>query len=807
MGTEIRPIRIGAAVFLLSAAAITDEIFLIRLLSVRFWPHFVPLILSQAMLGLGASGIAIHFLKTPISRTPEPVFAWLVLLAAPSFDLAYRVSLRIPFDPYILLWEPSSWFSFALFFLALSIPFFLTGAMVGVPLACRIGDPGWVYGASFAGSAAGALLTLPAFSFLHTENLLLVPTALGLAGASFILTFRRPDRSRYRALAALGTLGVMVLPSADPVLSPYKDLAITEKLPDVRQIARIDGLSGDTRVMFAPGLHVAPGLSYRFPGELPLQAALFTDGELRGMIPVTAGGAPPRYFSWVPEAMPYRLLDRPKVLQLTLPGTEGILAAAANGASSVTVVDPSPERTTIVRELMEGGQALPGGERVRILEEGARNYLARSNERFDIVELSGISSISYSSVGIHAAGETFLLTREGIDAVFSRIRPGGFLSVSGWLKVPPRESVKILRTLREVLGRRGPGPMSKRILMVRGWGTFAIAARTSAITRKELEAAERFCAETGFTIVWPPGRSGNDSAEERALALAVESALVREPATDRLFDLHPVTDDSPYFYRFLRLGSVGTFRRLLGVQWVPFLEWGILFLLISLAVSSAVSALVLLAPALLARSGKSRVTLPRAGYFSTLGLGYMLIELTFLKFGILLTGHPINAAITTIGGFTFFSGAGSILSGKIAGSAAGRRVLFPGIACCSVGGFMLLFHAVSRLLPLAEAPRILLFVAALAPAAFLMGIPFPAGLSQLSEGSSDAIPFAWGINGFCSVAGASLASVGALWLGFRWTLGSGALLYLFAGMLFGRLGTRKGGSKDEAGVTASGRSG
>lgn len=799
--------RIGAAVFLLSAAAIADEMFLIRLLSLRFWPHFVPLILSQAMLGFGASGIAIHWLKTPISHSPERVFAWLVLLAAPSFDLAYRVSLRIPFDPYILLWEPASWPSFALFFLALSIPFFLVGGVVGVPLACRIGDPGWVYGASFAGSAAGALLALPASSLLHTEALLLVPTLLGFLGTLFILTIRRGDRRGHRALAALGTLGVMFLPSADPVLSPYKDLAVTEKLPGVRRIARIDGPSGDTRVLFAPGLHVAPGLSFRFPGEIPPQAALFVDGELRGMLPQTDGGPPPRYFPWFPEAMPYRLSDRPEVLQLSLRGSEGILSAAANGAASVTVVEPFPEPAAVVRDLMGLSNGLSGGVRVRILEEGARIYLARAKERFDIVELSGISSISYSSVGIHAAGETFLLTREGIDAAFSRIRPGGFLSVSGWLKAPPRESVRILRTLREVMGRRGRGPASKRILMVRGWGTFTIAARTDVYTRRDLEAAERFCAETGFTIAWPPGRSEADSAEGRALAQAVESALSGGPETDRLFDLRPVTDDSPYFYRYLRVGALGEFRRILGAQWVPFLEWGILFLLISLAVSSAVSALVLLVPALVERSGKSGVTLPRAGYFAALGLGYMLIELSFLKFGILLAGHPFIAAIAAIGGFTFFSGAGSILSGKIAGSAGGRRMIFPGIACFSAGGFLVLFHAASRLLPLAAAPRLLLFLAALAPAAFLMGIPFPAGLTRLAEGSSDAIPFAWGINGFCSVAGASLASVGALWLGFRWTLVFGAFLYLSAGLLFGRLGNRKEGSRGGVGATASGRSG
>jgi hypothetical protein len=44
------------------------------------------------------------------------------------------------------------------------------------------------------------------------------------------------------------------------------------------------------------------------------------------------------------------------------------------------------------------------------------------------------------------------------------------------------------------------------------------------------------------------------------------------------------------------------------------------------------------------------------------------------------------------------------------------------------------------------------------------------------------------VNGFFSVAGASLASIGALWLGFRWTVVIGAVLYVMAGLLFQRVG-------------------
>ena len=116
-----------------------------------------------------------------------------------------------------------------------------------------------------------------------------------------------------------------------------------------------------------------------------------------------------------------------------------------------------------------------------------------------------------------------------------------------------------------------------------------------------------------------------------------------------------------------------------------------------------------------------------------------------------------------------------------------KRV-FAGIAVCVAVGFVILTTAASPLLAFGWAIRTAAFVATLAPAAFLMGIPFPVAISRLAAAGGAAIPYAWAVNGFFSVAGASLASIGALWLGFRWTVVIGAVLYVVAGLLFRRVG-------------------
>ena len=794
MATDSRYGRVVPAVFLVSAASLANEIFLIRLLSLRFWPHFVPLIISQAMLGFGASGVALQLLGPRIAKKPEPAFAWAIILTAPSFELAFRASQHVPFDPFLLLWDPSSWPAFALFFFLLAVPFFLAGAAVGISLSFPLGRAAVFYAASFAGTAAGAVLALPAFRLVPTELLLRVPLGLGLLASAFVLSCPHGRLPAGRVLCAGLSALLFLVPPVSLLLSPYKDLAITRRLPAVHTLSARAGMTGDFRALYAPGIHYAPGLSFRFEGEVPPQAALFADGEHRGIVPRDGGRNPPAYLGYLPQALPYRILSRPAVVQFSLRGTEGILMAAGHGASLVTVVDPAAEYVRMIEhDLSAFSGGMPPGLRLEIRQEGGRNFLARGGRKYDIVELSDVSSLTFSSLGIHATGETYLLTRQGIRDALARLTDRGVLAVSGWLKSPPRESVKILRTLRSVIEEGKGTPVPARFIVVRGWGSFVAVAGRDPFTPDELAAAKRFCRDTGFAMVWPEAEppTGRRSPEETGFREAVRSALSGPPDGSSgagLFDLRPVTDDSPYFHRFLRLRSLPAFRRLLGDQWFPFLEWGIVFLALSLVVSVLLAAVFLLLPLVFSRSGGSG-GLPVVIYFSALGLAYMLIELTFLKIGILLLGDPIRAAAAAIGGFSLFSGMGSAVSGKWESPATMRRWVFLCIAVLAAAGFLLLFHGAPYLLAMAGGRRYLAFLAALAPAAFLMGMPFPAALSRMTVANSAVIPYAWGVNGFFSVAGASFASVGSLWIGFHATVVLGGILYLLAGALFLRLGS------------------
>lgn len=79
--------------------------------------------------------------------------------------------------------------------------------------------------------------------------------------------------------------------------------------------------------------------------------------------------------------------------------------------------------------------------------------------------------------------------------------------------------------------------------------------------------------------------------------------------------------------------------------------------------------------------------------------------------------------------------------------------------------------------------KLLFCILASAPAGFLMGIPFPLGMSLLGSKAPHLIPWAWAVNGCFSVLAPILAAMLALSLGFRVVLLCGSLMYAAAFLL------------------------
>ncbi|MGH9557929.1 MAG: hypothetical protein ACRD30_01725, partial [Bryobacteraceae bacterium] len=77
----------------------------------------------------------------------------------------------------------------------------------------------------------------------------------------------------------------------------------------------------------------------------------------------------------------------------------------------------------------------------------------------------------------------------------------------------------------------------------------------------------------------------------------------------------------------------------------------------------------------------------------------------------------------------------------------------------------------------------------IAPAAFLMGMPFPSGLRRLEKIHPPSIRWAWSLNAAASVMGSAGAIMLAIYFGLQATLLIGGALYLCAMLVI--LATRR----------------
>jgi hypothetical protein len=146
-------------------------------------------------------------------------------------------------------------------------------------------------------------------------------------------------------------------------------------------------------------------------------------------------------------------------------------------------------------------------------------------------------------------------------------------------------------------------------------------------------------------------------------------------------------------------------------------------------------------------------------YFVCIGAGYILIQVALIQKFVLFLGHPTYALTVIIFSMLISSGLGSYWSRRLTGESsnstnAGRlSAVLIGVA---VHSFRVGFLAA----PVSEFGvgwplpwKALVTVVLIAPAGFLMGIPFPTGLTRLQKNFPQAVRWAWALNAAASVLG------------------------------------------------------
>ena len=617
---------------------------------------------------------------------------------------------------------------------------------------------------------------------------------------------QRPLRALGSATALLTViLIVQWWNPVSPRMSQYKSLSKALLLPGAKIVGERRGPLGIVTALESSALRYAPGLSLSYTGRIPSQLGVFADGEWVGTIIELQDTAGVQFLYHTTYALPYKLKTEPEVLVLGAGTGTDVYLALGHGAHSVTAVEMNRQLVELLRAVGPGRtKFLYERNNVLLRIEEARTFLAGTENRYDLIVVPILEGYTSSAAGMQALFENYLFTVESFREMLDHLREEGILSVTTWMNVPPRSSLKLLATIETALHEIGINHPDQQVAVARSWSTVTLLAKRSPFTEKEIGAIRAFCGENFFDLVYLPGIRAEEinrfhQLEEPILENAAKVLLSdgrEEFFRDYPFFVAPPSDNRPYFSHFFKWESLPYLRQTYGTSGVPFVEWGYVILVATLVQLVILSLLLIVVPLFFLRrngSVKSGIS-PTLFYFGGIGVGYMFVEVLMIQKFILFVGHPIFSVAVVVAGMLVFSGVGSFVSQRFALTKVGYQAVLA-IVAIAVAGFasLYLFGAAFILELFAGLPielRLTCAVALLSPLAFLMGLPFPLGIRRLSTFTPPLIPWAWAINGCASVVSATLATFIAINQGFAAVLVIACAAYLLALASFGRLGER-----------------
>ena len=774
-----------------------------RALSIVQWHHFAYMIISLALLGYGASGTLIALLRPRLETHFESAFAASALLFSVTMVWCFALGQRVPFNALEVVWNPRQFVHLSVLYLVFFVPFFFAATCIGLAFTCRRSQIPRIYFFDLAGAGIGALLIIAALFALFPQNALLAISTLPLVASAIMCSRTRAKKPLFAI--QLGWLALLFIGVPQQYLdlrvSEYKGLVQALQVIDSQVIAVDSSPLGLVTVIDSPTvpLRHAPGLSFGTQYVPPEQLGVFTDGDGLSVITrIESDIGSLDYLGDVTAALPYALLDRPKVLVLGAGGGGDVLLALYHGARAVDAVELNPQISDLVEDTYaDFAGRVYDDPRVRLHAREARGFVAQSDERYDLIHIGLLDSFGASGAGVQSLNESYIYTVEAIRDYLDVTAPGGIVAITRWLKLPPRDSLKLVATAAQALATTGSVDPAQQLALIRSWNTTTLLVRNRPLTRDDVNAIRRFSEPRSFDTAWLPGIEESQVNRYNILdeayffdgASALLSSQAAEYAGRYKFHIEPATDDKPYYFHFFKWRTLPEIMAVRKVGGAALIEWGYLILVATLAQALVAGLLLILLPLSRARRSWPAGTAPRTGaYFLLLGLAFLFIEMAFIQKFILFLSHPLYSVAVVLSSFLVFAGIGSAVSATLAGKiGADECSTIKLVAWCilalALSYVLVLPWVFDRLIGYPDPLRIAVSITLIAPLATCMGMPFPLGLRRVARAAPDFIPWAWGINGFASVVSAVLATLLAIEFGFNVVVLLALLMYLAAARL------------------------
>ena len=501
-----------------AGAVIALQIDVMRVFSVGSWAHFGSLVVSLAMLGFGLASATMTVAKDWFARHWRTAATVSLALFGPLAVAANLYVQHLGFNAIFLVSDPAQKWKLLQIFLAELTPFLAGAFFLGCVFLRSNRTFGRVYFADLAGAGLCGLVSLLAMYVFTPANLIAAPLALWFASC-LAWAFGPGGRRTLVPFIVVGVLafsGHFVVPQMFGLktlaTNDYKGVAYARKFPDAKKVYESASPFGFLEAYSSSYLHFAPGLSDNAGFTLPTMPAnaylgLYIDGDGPIGIMRDLTDKETAYFHFLPMVYPYVIKQAPKTFIVQFGGGISTEVALHSGAKDVTVAEGNRAvleafHSDVIRNFT--GDIL---SKVHVIGYEGRHFLAQTDERFDVIDLSLADSVGLSNPGGFAIVEKFSYTKEAMQTYMRALAPGGVLSVTLWNKEePPKSVLKLYATMAAAAREVDPAHLANSFFVASSYlSTATVLYKNGGFTPDEIEKLRAHTRAMSFDEIYSPG--------------------------------------------------------------------------------------------------------------------------------------------------------------------------------------------------------------------------------------------------------------------------------------------------------------
>ena len=785
--------RISGGLFFVALATLMYEILLTRIFSVTMWFHFAFVAISIAMFGMTVGALVVYL--NPAYFSSEKA---LRRLAVGALGLAVTLVASFVAHLYIPFITDASFknlFFIALTYAVISVPFVFSGICVCLALTKFPGNVGRLYAADLAGASVGCLAVAAALGVMDAPSAVFLAAVFAAIGAAFFASSAGAKKLVKTAAAVAVFFGLFagVHAAFANQNNPIFHLVWVKGHVEGRPF--YEKWNSFSRVTVGSDPNGKPafgwGLSSRYAErEAPEERWLLIDSGAATPITAFDGDLGQlTHLKYDITNLAHYLRPRSNVLVVGTGGGRDVLSALVFNAKSVRGVEINRRIIdTVNKKYGDFSGHLDRQPGVVFVNDEARSYIARSPDKFDIIQVSFIDTNAATAAGAFVFTENSLYTIEAWKIFLQHLTPDGILTFSRWYYLDlSGEIYRIVTLAVSALKQCGIEDPRRHILLVKNIrggdipdvGTLLVSKRP--FSGKELSIIREVSGRMNFEVVLDPQISKDPVLDTLTSGQDYRDFLRKFP-----INISAPTDDSPFFFSMVRPWQAFD-KKLWNYKLVTFNMKAIFVLGALMLIVAVLTLLCIFIP--LGLTAK-RTPLEEAGplfiYFAAIGLGFMFIEISMMQRLIVFLGHPVYGLTVVLFTLLLASSLGSYAVGRQKDSGhrrQGRTRL--GLLLGVLGATGLVVVPVIERFQTAITPvRLFAAAALLAPPGVFMGMAFPLGMKAASRRAASLTPWFWGINGAASVCASVLAVVVALSVGISASYWTGFACYMGACVSF-----------------------